>query len=255
LDGGTSSFVLIDARGTTLRGGFDSRIRFDDADCPGKCYVGVNHPSESGVRFLPLWSSEERELIHLLETAIKDTATAGGTRVAPSNQENSGMVDLGSLVSRVEGRRQMYEAFDQGLLIPRESIRLFSGADTARVESLVRNPGGNRFIVISRDADGEEIRMGYPVSSDSVMNAASFSGQRFDSRYVAGSWVDREMITFVTIALKEALERGWPVKGDPRDASKLLAILDLRRRKILENDADCPSDPPYLRDGKTSGRW
>jgi hypothetical protein len=243
-DGGTVFFVLSDARGKTLQGGFDGRIRLADETCPQHCFLGGDYPTKPGVRLLPLWGSEERKLIHLLATVISDTASADEVQILlwarsgaeiPSKLRN----ELSGFIRAVEWRRQTLEAIDHGLLAGTNSpYQLFSGADTARAESLVRDQATNRLVITFRDAKGKVIRIGYPASIDSVMSPASFSGDRFDSRYLAGSWTDRMMVTKVSTALGKIKGNGSPSVNE-RDRSALLKLLKVRTAKILEADKDC----------------
>ena len=82
------------------------------------------------------------------------------------------------------------------------------------------------------------IRIGYPASMDSVISPASFSGERFDSRYLAGSFTDRMMVTKVSTALGKTKGDRSPSVNE-RDRSALLDLLKVRTAKILEADKDC----------------
>jgi len=247
LDGGTVFFVLSDARGRILHGGFDGQIRIVGDDvCPQHCFVGGDHPTEPGVRFLPLWGSEERKLVHLLVAVISDTASPAEVEDLVWYKSGPEIPEklhggIAGLVRAVEARRRTLEAIDHGLLWARTGpVQLFAGADTARAESLVRDRTSDRFAVTFHDAKGGKIRIGYSASPDSVMASASFSGERFDSRYPAGTVVDRMMVTTVSRALK--LENGNPTPSmNERDRSALLDLLKVRTAKILEADKDCTS--------------
>ena len=244
VDGGTLCFVLADARGQTLQGGLDGRILLSDATCPWQWFVGADHPTKPGARLLPLWGSEEHELVHLLVSVISDTASPGEVQAvlraksgseAPSKFQDGG---LWYFIRTVEGRRLTLEAVDHGLLAGTHAPQLFQGADTARVESVVRDRAANRYVVTFRDAEAKAVRIGYPASPDSVMNSAWFSGPGYERSYAAGTWTDRIMLTKVKSALDQTPGDAAPSMKDA-DRSALLELLELRRKRILAADKDC----------------
>jgi hypothetical protein len=189
---------------------------------------------------LPLWGDEERQLVSLLAKVVSEMASPDELQLlleAKSGAEVPSKFHEGrwGFIRAVEGRKQTLEAIDQGLLVgPRGLRSLFSGAETSHVESLRRTHNPQRFVLAFRDAQGDRIRIGFPTSLDSVMSPASFAGERFDSRYLAGSWIDRMMVTLVTIALERD-----STSVDARDRMDLLKVLELRRKKILEADKGC----------------
>ena len=232
-DGRTTCFALVDARAETLRGGFDGRTQLDEVTCPLHCFIGGDYPTEPGVRLLPLWGSEERQLVKLLGAVSIDTLSMNKAR-RDFAFARDGFVHV------VEERRKTLEAIDLGLMAsPDATHRLFAGADTSRAESLIRDHAANRFLVTFRKPDGQEIRIGFPDSPDSVMSLSLLSGERFVARHQAGSIADRWMMTLVTLALKDTPAPDVVSAIYERDRDALLEILRLRRSKILEADKGC----------------
>lgn len=241
-DGGTICFVLVGAQSETLRGGLEGSLRRVDVTCPSHCFLGGDHPTKPGVRLLPLWGSEERKLVDLLMTVVRNMGSpdevqsllkARSGAEVPSKFRGKGKWIFASAVNR---RKQTLDAIDHGMLVRPEDVnRTFSGADTAHVKEFVRDLKTDRFFLTFRSANGEDIRFGFPASPDSFMNPASFTGRRFDSRNVAGSYEDRCNMTYVMMTLRS--DRASSV--DQRDREDLLEILRRRRAKILEADTRC----------------
>jgi hypothetical protein len=241
-DGGTVYFVLVGAQSETLRGGMDGGMKTGDMTCPLHCFVGGDYPTKPGVRLLPLWGSEERKLVDLLMTVVRNMGSpdevqsllkARSGAEVPSKFRGKGKWIFASAVNR---RKQTLDAIDHGMLAsPEDANRAFSGADTAHVKELVRDLKTGRFLITFPSANGEDIRFGFPASPDSFMNPSSFAGRKFDSRYVAGSSEDRRFMTYVMMTLRS--DRASSV--DQRDREDLLEILRQRRAKILEADTRC----------------
>jgi hypothetical protein len=124
-DGGTTSFVLVDATGKAFKGGFDGRIRLADSP-PRGCYVGNDYPTDAGVRFLPTGGSEERELVDLLATVLSDslgdefeslcppgsTAPPGHGSSAKSGSIPVLNYEFWSLICSVTSRQRTFDGLD-----------------------------------------------------------------------------------------------------------------------------------------------
>jgi hypothetical protein len=242
-DGGTVSFVLVDAQGETFRGGFDGRIQFEDSP-PRRCYVGNDHPTEAGSRFLQLWGPEERELVELLTTVISDTLSADELKSLRSSSDLSPAdYELRRLAGTVEHRRLKLEAIDQGFLVsPDETCRYFKATSPLHAERLVVDGDGatKRFVITIRDAQEKEFCASFPASLDSIMSPSSFTN--WGSRAGVGQRKDRLLMTLVLMAL-DADPRYEVAQGTARtpqyqqDRASLLGLLRIRRTRILEADA------------------
>lgn len=243
LDGGTLNFVLIGAQAETLRGGFDNSLssQIERETCPPHCFVGGTYPTNPGVRLLPLWGPEERELVDLLMTVVRDMASPDEVQVLLRARGGADVPikfynGKGHFIAAVEGRRQTLEAIDHGLLASHQDTNhIFAGADTARVESLIMSRATNQFVVTFRDALGGPIRMTFPASLENAMGPSFLGGRNHESRYATGSHGDRRFMTYVAFALRDSSN----TIVNRSDKEDLLRLLEVRRAKILELDRGC----------------
>jgi|GEM_PF-3494237 len=249
-DGGTVAFVLVGARGDTLRGGFDGRMQEGLSSYPQHCYVGNVYPTRRGARLLPLWGSEERALVGMLTAAVRDTLSSDeidrllSTRSALELPSDIG-VELWHLVLAVERRRHKLEAIDRGLLAsPAAVLQYFGVVRPLHADSLGIDAASRRFAMRIRDASGKTLRVSFPASPASVMSASSVSGPGYSGlRFEAGGVEDRLLMTLMAMALEGGPEGGRTprsVASAPqyqRDRDSLLAVLRMRTARILEADA------------------
>lgn len=225
-DGGTVGFVLMGAGGKTLRGGFDGRIQFEDSP-PHQCFLGSEVKTDKGVRFLPLWGAEERALVSLVVQAIDDSLRERADATVFEDE-------LRQLKGKAESRRLTLEALDQGLLaIPDWVLRYYQATSPIKAESIVVDPNGKQFVIAITDAQGTAFLVSFPATKDRVMNKSAMLEPKY-REYGAGWQGDRMLMTFVWMALR-ADTAG--VAGVEPHGAELLALLQLRRTKILGADA------------------
>ncbi len=142
LDGGTTSFKIVDARGETVLGGFDGRMCIIESGGPGEpslnsctpshVYIGAGHPTSPGARLLPLWGEEERAVMKVLDAALGAELTDSERLLLLKTDSALKLPDehagrLWHLVRRVDRREREIDAIDRGLLAPTDCITGYLG--------------------------------------------------------------------------------------------------------------------------------
>lgn len=261
-DGGTVAFVLVGAHHDTLRGGFDGRLQATAIDPPADvrvrfasssprhCYVGSKYPSEPHARLLPLWGSEEHALIQLLTSVLREKLSSDQIKRLIStkgamNLPRGVSIDLWQLVRAVDGRRQVQEALDQGLLATFEAaLADFEAVPPLGADSLVVDPASRRFLFQIHDARGKRVRVTFPAYLDSLLSpsSASMPGQPI-RWFEAGGWDDRSLVTLISKALDAEPDSAPPSYSVPaptqhqQDLFALRTQVRLRVARTLEADA------------------
>lgn len=232
LDGGTVFFGVSDSLGHSLQGCFDHRVRRGGEGFPRLIYLGGKYPDRSGTRPLRLWGPEERALISLLHSTLRDSLTSEELILlqwAGSYREIGGAsVQLWHFVKVVEARRRCHDALDRGYLMHEEDVaRWFKVERALSILSISHETPGFATVVVS-DAAGKQVTVGIPTEAPADSTWAT--GADFRIRHSAGSWEDRYTVSLVAYAISQSPES---------EATRALqAALERRRQVILSADAE-----------------
>ena len=232
-DGGTIGVVLRDARGDTLRGGFDGRMQTPPS-YPQHCFVGAMHVTWPGARVLPLWGKEERAFLAEAEEGLRAKfSQAERNRFLAARN----IIDLGSttpetasewsLVRRVTRRRQTLDAIDHGGIEGEAAMNAyFESKGPFRIAKLEKDVTGGEYEVIVALPEGKTYTVFIPVDTMRVKTSPMRRGGKYAGSMVVGSLEDRLYMTLVSAALRQ----------DP-DHKQVARLLRIRTRQILADDA------------------
>jgi hypothetical protein len=231
-DGGTVSVVLEDANRTQLVCCFDGRVQSSAAALPEPphamqhMFIGATHPSRPEARSLPLWGSEERQLVKLLDHALADSLS----RPAFFSKD-SGYCLVCDLLPALEFRRNMHEALDRGDLASVEwAIGYFSLVPPIRADNLTFDDADRIFTLTIVDAKGEKLEVRIPEDTNSE-HARPCASTVFMPKW---SLPERYLITLASRMVDDSAPRDSIVPltvVETAEAVKLHAKATIDRRK------------------------
>lgn len=243
-DGGTVPFEIVDARGVSISGCFDGRMRGIGRDLvidtrPAHVYIGATHPTKPGARPLPLWGDEERALLVLLDAALENDLSAEDRSLLssasyPIDWSDDRRASLGFVLRCVESRKRMLRCIDEGLAACEDCLRSQNAAESPFVlESIGMDDSTLSYVARIRDASGKRFEIVVPADTTGPDFPPSQLRDRFTFKYPLGSSGDRCVLTTLSLA-----SAGAPISLQPA----LLGVVRARIRHTRSTDAD-PQPP------------
>ena len=168
MDGGTAAGDLVGPRGRRQAFCFDGReceestLALTTCRAPDHVFVGAHHPTLPGARSLPLWGSEERqlvkELVLSLENPIRvtdprtlrirslDKRSKPKPRLAEPNEAEA-------VIQRIRDRYATHAAIDSGRLASMEvTLRYFDQRPPLRLQQVRHDSTAGWFEVVIVDS-------------------------------------------------------------------------------------------------------
>jgi len=236
MDGGTVGVTLSGTRRDTLSGGFDGRMREESHSYPQHCYVGGPYVKGAGVRLLPLWGTEERAFVSLVQQGIESEISRDKRRrlLATTSAIRLSLDDvrIWQLVRRSEDRRQLLDALDRGeMLGDRATLSYFEAKAPITLDRIRRDGSSKAFEIVIGDGASGGHTIYLPADPAKVASGPTTLGGKFHLSMPAGTNEDRLLMQLVYIALRDDRTHVAPsLRAQVRE------LLKIRRERILDVD-------------------